>query len=243
MARRLFILATLLACIAILSIWPRTLRISDVLERITRAHTQYWIETHPGGLDFRGITHFDFMPPEFDPISANEPSPPGWYYATHLWGPDSVPVAATAPPIAPSSAAALAGRLPNGEVVVFSRESMPVTRDAPSHNVLGMGFESKANSWTATSGVPITQKLVRVSIPLWLPAVLLSLPAVLTLRRALVRRNRRRNNRCLSCGYDLRGSSDRCPECGLATAPTLTESNQIETREVDAQTKVSNSSE
>ncbi|HVP73364.1 MAG TPA: hypothetical protein VMS30_06465 [Phycisphaerales bacterium] len=35
----------------------------------------------------------------------------------------------------------------------------------------------------------------------------------------LVRRaNRRRQNRCTACGYDLRGSKDaRCPECGAAT--------------------------
>ncbi|HET6248458.1 MAG TPA: zinc ribbon domain-containing protein [Tepidisphaeraceae bacterium] len=33
-------------------------------------------------------------------------------------------------------------------------------------------------------------------------------------RRSLVRTHRRRNNRCPGCGYDLRGSPERCPECG-----------------------------
>ena len=30
-----------------------------------------------------------------------------------------------------------------------------------------------------------------------------------------IRRRRGRQGRCIRCGYDLRGSSSRCPECGL----------------------------
>ena len=61
---------------------------------------------------------------------------------------------------------------------------------------------------------------VGVWFPLWAPTLLLSVPTLLT-GRGIVRRLRRRRSRsghfCESCGYDLRASPGRCPECG-ATA-------------------------
>ena len=48
-----------------------------------------------------------------------------------------------------------------------------------------------------------------------------ALPAlwlVLTLPRLVVRRRRRTRGLCLRCGYDLRASRGRCPECGAAPA-------------------------
>ena len=51
-------------------------------------------------------------------------------------------------------------------------------------------------------------------LPLWLPTlVFVSVPlyGLLPFHR---RRKRKKLGLCVKCGYDLRGSADRCPECG-----------------------------
>lgn len=53
-----------------------------------------------------------------------------------------------------------------------------------------------------------------IYVPHW--AVLLAAMAVpaLRIRRSIRRALRSRAGRCLTCGYDLRASPERCPECG-----------------------------
>jgi hypothetical protein len=50
--------------------------------------------------------------------------------------------------------------------------------------------------------------------PVWLLLTLLTLLALRNEARARTRRWRARNGCCVACGYDLRASPDRCPECG-----------------------------
>jgi len=60
-------------------------------------------------------------------------------------------------------------------------------------------------------------RLVRVTVPSWLVLVgLLSYPVLAFLRGPVHRWRYRRRGLCAKCGYDLRGSPGRCPECGDA---------------------------
>ena len=47
-------------------------------------------------------------------------------------------------------------------------------------------------------------------VPLWIPLATFAIPTAILLYRDY----RRPSGRCLRCGYDLRASKDKCPECG-----------------------------
>ena len=49
--------------------------------------------------------------------------------------------------------------------------------------------------------------------------LLLVVPTVTIVARRLAASHRRRAGRCEDCGYDLRETADRCPECGNVPSP------------------------
>jgi hypothetical protein len=76
-----------------------------------------------------------------------------------------------------------------------------------------------ARSWfesVQNYGPPYTNRYDGVSIPLWLLAAACALVPVSHAYRRRIRRRRRIAGQCAACGYDLRATSDRCPECGAA---------------------------
>lgn len=66
-------------------------------------------------------------------------------------------------------------------------------------------------------------------VPDWLVAALMALMPVFILTRLLrsTRRTQRRiaKDLCPACGYDLRASPDRCPECGAVPPGKIVNSN------------------
>lgn len=57
-----------------------------------------------------------------------------------------------------------------------------------------------------------------IAVPHWLIVLPTAIPPCLWMHRRARIQRRRRLGLCLSCGYDLRASSDRCTECGRAFA-------------------------
>ena len=54
-----------------------------------------------------------------------------------------------------------------------------------------------------------------VAFPHWLVVLLFSIPLCAAGGRVHRRRKRKKLGLCVKCGYDLRASKDRCPECGM----------------------------
>ncbi len=76
-----------------------------------------------------------------------------------------------------------------------------------------------AGVWIARGKMNCGMRIYEIHCPLWLPVVLLAAYPALAFARSPRRRwRRRREGRCLACGYDLTGNtSGVCPECGEAT--------------------------
>lgn len=92
----------------------------------------------------------------------------------------------------------------------------------------GMAAANKPAAW-GTAGMPARYSVApwlmvppydAWIIPYWPLAVATGALPLLWFPRFLRRAYRRRKGLCASCGYDLRASGDRCPECGAAIAPS-----------------------
>lgn len=89
--------------------------------------------------------------------------------------------------------------------------------DTPSFHLSALGFQVEAGDWkpvAAFGEAPPVGHGFLLAFPLWPATVLLALWPLLWFRRRRRWNGRDRGRLCLSCGYDLRASKDRCPECG-----------------------------
>ena len=77
-----------------------------------------------------------------------------------------------------------------------------------------LGFKHRS---AGAAGLP-TRRIEAWAIPDWF-VMLLCLPIpIVVLRRKLRDLYRAAHQLCAACGYDLRASPDRCPECGRSSA-------------------------
>jgi hypothetical protein len=85
---------------------------------------------------------------------------------------------------------------------------------------LGFGWHSSRYSHTAPSYASVGRGAM---LPMWLPFLLLFAGPGASAFRSWRRRRRgearRAAARCTACGYDLRATPERCPECGAAPQP------------------------
>jgi hypothetical protein len=107
-------------------------------------------------------------------------------------------------------------------VAGFWRQSVWVVARTPTHEIWlrsGKGFVLQRVDAPGPDGRRGAYPAL-VSVPyVAIAGLLLVVPTVRIVARSLAASRRRRAGRCEVCGYDLRETSDRCPECGTVTPP------------------------
>ena len=92
--------------------------------------------------------------------------------------------------------------------------------DKPSLKTSLIGFKVAAG--TASLSTNINPKFSAIMLPAWfLTAIFAILPLGIG-KSIWVRSRRKRRGLCLGCGYDMRASEGKCPECGREVAAIKT---------------------
>ena len=199
MRSRLFkILTTLsaLLCLATIALWIRGHYARDGLWYSTDT-MRYSIHSYRGRIWFWSLS-----------IAPN-PSASVWVTPTHVttgFQVDSVSDSWYDPYLAPVK----------GVRLETDFTEAPGGWSAPSKQCLGFRYVS-TDTWYPKAqlqwGYPSARSRA-IFIPHWALVVLTAVLPVIALLRFVRNRNRRRDNLCPKCGYDLRATPGRCPECG-----------------------------
>ena len=86
-----------------------------------------------------------------------------------------------------------------------------------------LGFEIGAGGFENGSGEQLRSEHVAAAIvPCYFLTILASTLPCLWMAGRLKRQRRLRHHLCVECGYDLRASTERCPECGTLISKLTT---------------------
>ena len=95
-----------------------------------------------------------------------------------------------------------------GRLTFCRQEGKDWSHPVQHFNLLGLEYASSRVGQSS---------LANLLVPYWMIVSLTILPPLIWLRGWQVQRRmlrRERSGRCRTCGYDLRATPDRCPECG-----------------------------
>ena len=187
-----FVGVSLLLCIATAVMWIRSIRTCDSIAYDRAEDAGDSLTTYPGGIEF--VATSGVSGAWFGIFT------PGWHRSSFEWGTPRFKFSMTA------------------NLLAFGMEMATWTK--PPHYLLGFGFDYVSLNLGAAGPAAMsgTHKMTRIVVPFWFLMLLSATPVLLQLRRSVRLRSCRRRQRCFQCGYDLRATPDRCPECGTTPA-------------------------
>jgi 4-amino-4-deoxy-L-arabinose transferase-like glycosyltransferase len=198
---------SLLLCLAISGLWLRGYWIADSMARVTEngwlagdgtvSDSQFVLHLHMW-TSARGALQFRNFRTEMD-------GPMTWIFSTPF---DRKPALSVGWHRSSADAAATAANLTTPRTFGFGHERKHVEQE------LSLG-ETRAG-FPRQPGIPwVIQDEHVVVVPHWLPLILTAIAPASRCRAWLRNRTQRRQRgRCAKCGYDLRATPQRCPECG-----------------------------
>ena len=186
---------SLVLCVALAGVWARSYWMTDRLALsapVSGVHDQarlLLIGSEGGGIDVRAERIHFLRSPDAARFVSEHPSYLGFQAGAY-------PILETW----------VSPEVPNRAGFAFHREAV-------TESILGvrgpMSIGDKPiDRWTSSELIA----------PIWPLELLLALPPTFALIRWRRRRNARLSGMCKGCGYDLRGTPQRCPECGLDVA-------------------------
>ena len=96
----------------------------------------------------------------------------------------------------------------------WTSEYLRSARGAAGFDLLGFWVCPAGFVDASGLGTPVRASAWLFGVPDWAIVLLAALLPLSMMRTHIVRRRRISTGRCARCGYDLRGVSGRCPECG-----------------------------
>jgi hypothetical protein len=95
---------------------------------------------------------------------------------------------------------------------------LPKSQPTIFWHISALGISFGRSVYPAANQVASGRPCLYVALPIPILLCCFALPMFLIMRRRVRLALRISRGQCESCGYDLRASPERCPECGLATA-------------------------
>jgi hypothetical protein len=112
----------------------------------------------------------------------------------------------------------------SGTLYLIAEDNWPDIDDltwGTEYERTALGFGTSGHitrRWKLDPGIVTSGYLRRWHMPLWSACLVFALLPSVRLSRTLLRNRRPRPGLCQKCGYDLRATPERCPECGTIPA-------------------------